>query len=637
MTWDWKAALRKAKGDPANVGAAETKVFNLMAKEIGTLRQQQKLTMNEGDSISGTADSLQLFQKRFETLQETVSNFAKQGYGLDDSSSNFSQAMNAAIATSDRFLHNLKAGPAAMAALSDGIGDGQFEIFVETLGETAGLLATNAASLQKLGLGMRSFAKNVDIMTYSFNAQQSQIESVNQRLFDFAKEVKQLPSVVSRNFQTVATQLAYPVKTIENEFRKIQEMSAKTGVSVNKLMGSFGQQSDTISGASSFASGLNTILGKNVFSATQVLMMSESDRMNATRDALKDSQIYKDYTSGDDKLKKFALRAISGKVGMSLDETRRFLDGGDPKGTSVKDQMANETSDRFKKAGSKLTDAVVDLAAEIGKNATLINEKTRYGTERDLAFNRQEMLDSLRKNPKSEMGDLMKKRVIAGFTKDLGPKAGGQDVERLFDAAGTLAGNQKHRTGIVNQAIAELQRTLELAEGEPFLAKSFEDLLAGDSRSGMPSLEEMIQKRPAEAIMAMKSFRKTGKSLTAALTRGGGTDTRLSPEERSFLEQQSKGRTRIEKARLLRQLRGGNHDKKIKDGASFNFGTNTFQKSSTTTTDGRTTFRDSKVKPGTQRPSGQPAIYQLIVDGEVFLSAQGRAKLGEEAARQLSG
>ena len=392
MTFDWRKKLQTAGGKLENVGKPEEKVFDLMAKEIGSLRTQQQLTMGDGNVLGVSTDQLNVFQNRFEQLRETVKNFAQQGYGLEDGSANFSRAMERAIETSDTFLHNLKAGPAAMAALASGMETGQFENFVEVLGDSAGLLATNAASLQKLGLSMNSFAKNIDVMTYSFNAQESQVKSINQELFNFAKSVKQLPSVVSSNFQLVAKSLAYSFPKIQSEFIKIQEMSAKTGLSVNKLMGTFGQQSDTIGGASSFAAGLNTILGKNVFSATQILMMDESQRMTATRDALKESQIYKDYMSGDNKLKKFALRAIAGKIGMSTDETRRFLDGGDGgtgKDASLKDKMGDQVTKDFDRAGKKLSTAVGSLADEIRKNAVLINEKTRYGIERDLAFDRE--------------------------------------------------------------------------------------------------------------------------------------------------------------------------------------------------------------------------------------------------------
>ena len=352
----WQDAYTKAGGSLGSLGKPERAVFESMSKEINNLRQSQSLTMsNQPLTMSDTADSLNVLMNRFEEAQRSIANFANQGFGLGDDSSKFSQAMRKAIASSDTFLHNLKEGPAAMQALGSSLETGQFESFVDVLGEQAGLLATNAATLNKLGLDMRNFGRNIDTMVYSFNQSESAVKSINQQLFEFAKETKQLPNVVSQNFDLVAKSLAYSFPKIQTEFIKIQNMAAKTGVSVNKLMGTFGEQTDTISGASSFAAGLNTILGQNAFSATQILMMSESERMEATRKALKDSQIYQDYTSNDEKLKKFALRAISGRLGMSTDETRRFLDDGATPGGegSVKSKMGTGIDKEFGKVGKK--------------------------------------------------------------------------------------------------------------------------------------------------------------------------------------------------------------------------------------------------------------------------------------------
>lgn len=632
----WKDMVTNAGGDPSKLGKNEAAAFKGMYQELQRLRQRQDLTMGSGDSSIGTnVDMLNIFQNRFEELQKTISNFAGQGYGLGDDSSEFSTAMSRAIEMSDTFLGNMKAGPEAMAALSQGFEGGQFEAFVEQLGESAGLLATNAASLKRLGLDMRTFAKNVDIMTFSFNASEVAIKSINQNLFDFAKEVKMLPNVVSRNFQTVATQLAYPVGKINEEFKKIQEMSAKTGVSVNKLMGSFGQQSDTISGASSFAAGLNTILGKNVFSATQVLMMSESERMEKTREVLKESQIYKDYMSDDPRLKKFALRAISGKIGMSLDETRRFLDGGDGKGT-VKDRMADETSENFKNAGSKLEREVENLAKAIGKNVNIINQTQRFGVERDLAFDRTAKLESLMRGT-GDLGAETRKKAVSGLAQRFGrlTAGGGTSSSEIFETAVKELANKPGKRGVLNQVINDLQRTFELAEGEPKLDGEFKALIEG--RGDTPGLQGLISSNPEMAIKAMADFRAAGRNLTEVLQREG--DTRLQTEEATALKRLSEGKTRIERARLLRAFRLGDVKKDgdivDKDDAtratSFSINPKT-GKVTFSRTEG--TGKDAKTTKLEQAPAAAdantPVFFVLQVDGQTLATGQAGLRIKQQ-------
>lgn len=642
----WQEMVKNAGGDPTKLGKNEAAAFKGMYQELQRLRQRQDLTMGSGDSSLGTnVDMLNIFQNRFEELQKTISNFAGQGYGLGDDSSEFSTAMSRAIEMSDTFLGNMKAGPEAMAALSQGFEGGQFEAFVEQLGESAGLLATNAASLKRLGLDMRTFAKNVDIMTFSFNASEVAIKSINQNLFDFAKEVKMLPSVVSRNFQTVATQLAYPVGKINEEFKKIQEMSAKTGVSVNKLMGSFGQQTDTISGASSFAAGLNTILGKNVFSATQVLMMSEADRMEKTREVLKESQIYKDYMSDDPRLKKFALRAISGKIGMSLDETRRFLDGGDGKGT-VKDRMADETSENFKNAGSKLEREVENLAKAIEKNVNIINQTQRFGVERDLAFDRTAKLESLMRGT-GELGAETRAKAVSGLAQRFGQLAagGGTGTAKIFETAVDELSKKPEKRGVLNRVINDLQRTFELAEGEPRLDGEFRALING--RGDTPGLQALIRKNPDQALKAMADFRAAGKNLTEVLKREG--DTRLETEEATALKRLSEGKTRIERARLLRAFREGQGSLEDPDGNEINVDDITGARIDPTSgkvTFTRSTEKDKKTVTTDLTQSAAPAadnapvFFVLQLDGQNLVTGPAALKIlpkvGEAVSKELT-
>ena len=101
--------------------------------------------------------------------------------------------------------------------------------------------------------------------------------------------------------------------------------------------------------------------------------------------------------------------------------------------------------------------------------------------------------------------------------------------------------------------INDLQRTFELAEGEPKLDLEFKRLIEG--RGDTPGLQGLISSDPEKAIKAMANFRAAGRNLTEVLKREG--DTRLETEEATALKRLSEGKTRIERARLLRAFREG--------------------------------------------------------------------------------
>jgi DNA-binding transcriptional MerR regulator len=551
-SWWKKAGLGET--DVQSMSSGARKAFKSMSAKIEANRQRDSLSIGVGDVSDSMIKTADLLKHRYEEAQKAMANFAKSGYGLADGTSGLSEAMSSAISLTDTFLHSTKAGSEAMRGLSQSLDSGQFEAFTKTIGISTGALAANAASLHTLGLNMRNFGKNIDMMVYSFNQGQDEVVSFNQNLFEFAKTVKQLPNVVSQNFQLVAKSLAYSFPKIQTEFIKIQEMAAKTGVSVNKLMGTFGQQSDTIGGASSFASGLNTILGKNVFSATKVLMMSEAERMEATRNALKESQIYEDYTRGDERLKKFALRAISGKIGMSLDETRRFLDGGET-GTSVKSKMSKEISGQFDHNREKFNKGLKNLTKSLQSNANLINELTRTRTERDLAIvgtDRKLAISPIsghtpRKALKALGPTSPRKQSLTGFfTGEVGSTGiKGENAVRKVQVSASNA----HRAGLLNT----LRDTMLAVTAEPNLQEAFKEYYEDPGPNGFGA---QIKSKPGLAhqrlLQLQKSTAAPGEDGLSSAS-GRADDTRLDLAQLRTINSMPKDS--VQRARLLGQYR----------------------------------------------------------------------------------
>lgn len=257
-------------------------------------------------------------------------------------------------------------------------------------GGLAAALSTQAAVLKDLGLSYGSFTKNVDFAIFSMGQSKESVQALNSSLVNLSKQIGMLPDDVSRNFQMVAKNLAYSFTGIKDQFVKIQKLSAETGVSIDNLMGKFGRPMDTISGASEMAARINSLLGRNAFSATQLLTMSEEERMTSIRGALMDSGIAGQALGGGLR-GKFALQSVNEVLGLGIDDTRRFLQTGGLK-ADISDKVRTDfegSSDQFTQATKESARALedfTDIILRFLKPATEQAIKARRDAIRDPGF-----------------------------------------------------------------------------------------------------------------------------------------------------------------------------------------------------------------------------------------------------------
>lgn len=313
------------------------------------------------------------------------------GSYIPDNQGGMIAALNEATLAMTKFLGNSELGAQAINNMAEAMP--QFKAFTNVLQGTAGQLAAQAATLDELGLSYSNFNKNLDLAIYSFNMTQSELEKVNQGLFNFSKKIGMMPDEVSKNFQNIARNMGYRMPEIQKQFTRIQKMAADTGVSFDTLISKFGTPLDTIGGASDFASRMNTLLGRNVYSATEVFGMNEATRMESARRNLQGSQVMRDFQSGNELLRKHALNAMAEALGMTPDQTRRLLTGERPDGqASVKQNMQKKINEGFTKAGDQLNKQVKSLADELKDNVEIIRIMRMDTTDRLFSKERERLL-----------------------------------------------------------------------------------------------------------------------------------------------------------------------------------------------------------------------------------------------------
>lgn len=338
---------RKARQAEIKGREEVSKLYERDVQNLGTISELTK----------AITDQQELYRKSLQQLGAEGAFFVRGGP--------LQVGLNESIKALDEFLARPEAGARAFNALTTSLKNFSqiAEATKDAQGGLAASLSKQAAVLKELGLSYGNFSKNVDFAIYSMGQSRQVVEGLNTSLMDLSRSIGMLPDDVSRNFQMVAKNLAYNFEGIKEQFVKIQRLSAETGVSIDNLMGKFGQPMDTIAGASQMAAKINALLGRNAFSATELLTMDEETRMTSIRSALMQDGLDDQALAGGLR-GKFTLQSINEVLGLGLDDTRRFLQTGGLKGDVAK-QVGDDFAmgpgggmDQFTKAAGPAADAL---------------------------------------------------------------------------------------------------------------------------------------------------------------------------------------------------------------------------------------------------------------------------------------
>lgn len=387
------------------IGAAGSKALmaaiKKLSKQIDEANSQIKIPE------FGVFGAMDIDIQRLKTMEEAMMRlgragapFAKGG-ALDRAAQNIGE-------TFDKLVGNAEVGVKAINGLFSAMEQFGQMAEIDGLSQITTQFAEQAAAFDKFGLSFSQYAQQVELGQNMLNMTKDSILALNQGLMDFSNEMRMMPSVVSRNFQLVAKSLSYDAPKIVEQFKEIQKMSSMTGVSVGTMMGGMGERLDSLPGAASFVGQLNAILGRNVFSPNQIMMMDEADRIVRIREEIQKHPIMGEINKGS-KLGKFALRTISKVVNFSREDTRKYLTGElsdaeltdegrarkDDGKLSLKEQAARtiagdgDAVGLFAKASGKLTEEMIknglkedDRIEALGRYTTAI--QNLYLSEQDL-------------------------------------------------------------------------------------------------------------------------------------------------------------------------------------------------------------------------------------------------------------
>lgn len=358
--------------DPKNLAEALKKI-KALEKRIGAMekvRTRDPLDSLDLESESRVADIYANRQRRIESLTLAIKGMSEAG--LDFRNSNdLKKGASIAIQELDVLLGKTKIGQKSYESLAKGLQSfaEMAKISSEETGNFTAQLAKHQAVLQRAGLNQSEFQAVIDTSTFSLKQNAKEVQSVNLRLAQFARESGVSTSVVSRNYNMLAKNLMVDSATIERELLRTQKVQQQTGVSVSDQQRAFSGVTTDFSAASQMAGNLNALLGGNKLSATEIFMsLTPGEVQEKVKEALKGTRMEEDLTySGKDrnrlKARQLAIATLARNTNMSADNIRRMYGREEGEQESVQGKIARSTETRFEGFNGELSKSQVEIEA----------------------------------------------------------------------------------------------------------------------------------------------------------------------------------------------------------------------------------------------------------------------------------
>ncbi len=285
----------------ANDVAGES--FTQVLNNLGIKTEKQKLTMIEAMAVG---------QFNQQELNQQVIDFATSGVAAQRVMASLGAKVVESTITMMKQLDSLMADmyklTGGSTALREEFGEladraGSSGVAFKTMGESiSGLMKTssnfteltksqrqavaaNNAQLIALGVSADVAGKNFSIFTQALGMTAQQANASSRELVSLANNIGVSFEQVAADFGQAATTVAAYGQGAVREFSKLAAESKALGLSVQELI-NIVKGADTFQGAAEQAGKLNAMLGGGLLNSSQLLVASESERIQLIRDAV---------------------------------------------------------------------------------------------------------------------------------------------------------------------------------------------------------------------------------------------------------------------------------------------------------------------------------------------------------------
>jgi hypothetical protein len=214
-----------------------------------------------------------------------------------------------------------------------------------------------AAQLQKLGIDAGTTAETMNTLTLAFGQSATDAAATQREIIGLGQALKIPPAVIARDFAQALPHLSQFGDNAVDVFKELSIEARRTGTSVADLTSIFGDQFNTFEGSAQIAGKLNQILRTDLFSTNELLMASDSERLEIVRERIRLSGV--DF----DNMGRYAKLNIANALGIRDVATASKLLG------ESQDEVAMRLGD---------TSFTTSEMEEITQNATSTMEKLQF-------------------------------------------------------------------------------------------------------------------------------------------------------------------------------------------------------------------------------------------------------------------
>jgi len=147
-------------------------------------------------------------------------------------------------------------------------------------------LTLQTATMEKLGVDASTTSEAINTLTQSFGMSHSSAIQMQRDMVGLGQALGIPPKTITQEFTKALPALAEFGDRATEVFERLVIASRETGLSVDALMGTFGDAMNTYEGSTKAAGRLNAVLGSGIISGTELLMADAEERFRIVQEGL---------------------------------------------------------------------------------------------------------------------------------------------------------------------------------------------------------------------------------------------------------------------------------------------------------------------------------------------------------------
>ena len=181
-----------------------------------------------------------------------------------------------------------------------------------------GDLAAVGSMLSKVGVDSSTFAANMDVMTKSFGMSAGQARQFSMDFAELGSTIGIPPERLAKELNALTPRMAMFARTATTELRRLAAQSKSTGIEMQRLVG-IAQGFDTFEGAAQSVGQLNALLGGPLLNTMQMMMATDSERIQIMKQAISSTGMMGQVMSGTDAKARMLRKALADVGGFAGD------------------------------------------------------------------------------------------------------------------------------------------------------------------------------------------------------------------------------------------------------------------------------------------------------------------------------